>query len=74
MSKFYNEIADRMGEPLNDLMIDAIQAACITEAEWQADSDDCIGRVNGALEELYDFDFQDGVDEAQEWYDFDPDC
>lgn len=73
MAKFYSEIADRMVEPLNDLMIDAIEAACITEAEWQADPNDCVNRVHGALEEMTNWDFED-VTEAQEWYDYDPDC
>ena len=74
MAKFYSEIAEHFMGGLRDDVIDAIEAACITEAEWQADPDSCIYRVHGALEEMTNWDFEDGVDEAQEWYDYDPDC
>lgn len=73
MFKFYNEIAEHMACGLRDDIIDAIEAACVTEAEWRENPDDCIGRVYGALEEMTTFDFED-VSEAQEWYDYDPDC
>jgi hypothetical protein len=74
MNTFYNEIADHFQGYLRDDVIDAIEAACITEGEWTEDQEDCIGRIHGALEEFYNFDFEDGPSEDQEWYDFDPEC
>jgi len=83
MRTFYQEIAELIPCGLRDDIIDAIEAACVTEQEWQDNPDDCISRVYGALEEMTSFDlgedddddyFGDYVDEAQEWYDFDPDC
>lgn len=74
MAKFYSEIAQHFMCGLRDDVIDAIEAACITEAEWRENPDDCITRVYGALEEMTNWDFEDSVDEAQEWYDYDPDC
>lgn len=74
MSKFYNKIGEHFVCGLRDDVIYAIEAACITEAEWQANPDDCVNRVYAALEEMTDFDLGDDVDEAQEWADFDADC
>ena len=83
MAKFYSEIAQHFMCGLRDDIIDAIEAACITEAEWRENPDDCVTRVYAALEELTDFDLGDDdedyavlvlVSEAQEWYDYDPDC
>lgn len=83
MSKFYNEIAEQFVCGPRDDIIDAIEAACITEQEWRDNPDDCIARVYGALEEMTSFDlgedddndyFGDYVSEAQEWESFDPDC
>lgn len=74
MAKFYSEIAQHFMCGLRDDIIDAIEAACITEAEWRDNPDDCITRVYDALEEMTPWDFEDGVSEAQEWYDYDPDC
>ena len=77
MAKFYSEIAEHFVCGLRDDIIDAIEAACITEQEWRENPDDCVTRVYAALEELTDFDLGDDddygydhVDEAQEWYDF----
>ena len=85
MAKFYSEIAEHFVCGLRDDIIDAIEAACITEQEWRDNPDDCVTRVYAALEEMTDFDLGDDdqdyddygydhVDEAQEWYDYDPDC
>jgi hypothetical protein len=52
----YEQIASRIGRPLNDLLIMSIEGACITQAEWDLDPDDCEARVHAAMEELYDFD------------------
>jgi hypothetical protein len=57
MPAFYNEIGQQFMCGLRDDVINAIEAACITEAEWRTDPDGCIGRVYGALEELTDFEF-----------------
>lgn len=70
MAKFYSEIAQHFTCGLRDDIIDAIEAACITEAEWRENPDDCVTRVYAALEEMTPWDFEDGVDEAQEWYDY----
>lgn len=51
----YQQIASRMGRRLDDLLTLAIDAACVTEQEWDLDPEACIDRVNGAMEELYDF-------------------
>lgn len=74
MAKFYSEIAQHFVCGLRDDIIDAIEAACITEQEWRDNPDDCINRVYAALEEMTNWDFEDSVSEAQEWYDYDPDC
>lgn len=81
MRTFYQEIGQHFPCGLRDDIIDAIEAACVTEAEWRENPDDCVTRVYAALEELTDFDlgddnddYLDYVDEAQEWFDFDPDC
>lgn len=73
MTSFYTEIAEHFVCGLRDDIIDAIEAACITEAEWRDNPDDCVNRVYAALEEMTPWDFED-VTEAQEWYDYDPDC
>jgi hypothetical protein len=52
----YQQIANRIGRRLDDLLTTAIDAACITEQEWNTDPEACEARINGALEELYDFD------------------
>lgn len=52
MPDFYYEIAARFDSPLSDELVDAIEAACITEEEWQDDENDATQRVHGALEEL----------------------
>ena len=54
---FYKEIAQAMKMKLDDGLIDAIQAACVTQSEWAADRIDCINRIFGALEELSNSDF-----------------
>lgn len=74
MRTFYQEIGQHFPCGLRDDIIDAIEAACITEAEWRENPDDCVTRVYAALEEMTNWDFEDSVDEAQEWYDYDPDC
>lgn len=76
MRKFYQEIVAAFPGLLKDDVIDAAEAACVCESEWREDRADCIQRIRGAMEELHSFDSGncDHVDEAQEWYDFDPDC
>lgn len=74
---FYTEIVERFYGVQRDDVIDAIEFSCITEAQWQNDPEDCLARVQGALEEISNFDFgdmDDGVSEYQEWYDYDEDC
>ena len=74
MAKFYSEIAQHFMCGLRDDIIDAIEAACITEAEWRENPDDCVTRAYAALEEMTNFELSDDVDEGREWYDYDPDC
>jgi hypothetical protein len=74
MNTFYNEIFDQFQGHLRDDIIDAIEGACITSAEWAANQQDCIERIYGVLEESMFDDYDGQPDEAQEWYDFNPDC
>lgn len=75
MNEFYDEVASHFYGVNPGQMIDAIEASCITRAEWAEDQDACLSRVQGALEEMVNFDFEDyGPTEYQEWADFDPDC
>lgn len=73
MSYFYNEIVDFFHGHLRDDVIDAIEAACVTQAEWESDQDDVLDRVQGALEEFYTDELPEedyDPDWAQEWHDF----
>ena len=54
---FYKEISTAIRMPLDDLLIDAIQGACVTQSEWAESKADCIQRIYGALEELSNSDF-----------------
>lgn len=53
----YEQIASRIGRRLDDFLTMAIEAACITQAEWDMDPEDCVNRAYAALEELTDFNF-----------------
>ena len=55
MPAFYREIGAHFVCGLRDDVIDAIEAACITEQEWRDNPDDCVNRAYAALEELTDF-------------------
>ena len=74
----YSEIPGFFIDHLRDDVVDAIETACITQAEWEKDPDDCLSRVSGALEEMFltdDYPDEDyGPSWEQEWYDFDPEC
>lgn len=75
MNAFYNEIADHFYGVDRETVFNAIEFACIAQSEWELDPEYCMNRVQGALEEIVNFDFEDyGPTEYQEWYDFDPDC
>lgn len=52
----YQEIADAMQQPLSGDLIMCIEAACITQMEWEADPGEVKQRVGGAIEELTDYD------------------
>ena len=63
-----NKLIDMMDQGL-------ISAAAVAEMALAYMSEDDVAdmmRANDILEEAYEYDGQ--PDEAQEWYDFDPDC
>lgn len=75
MNAFYNEIADQFYGMDRETVFDAVEFACITQTEWEVDPEACMDRVQGALEEITNFDFGDhGPTEYQEWYDYDEWC
>lgn len=49
--EFYQQIAADMQTTLDDELIMAIEGACITQAEYQANAFECRQRIRGALEE-----------------------
>jgi len=51
--ELYYEIAEHLDRPLDDDLVMAIEAACITRADWNYDIEDCVQRIRGAEEELY---------------------
>lgn len=57
---FYAEIAKSMGQSLDDSLIDAIEAAAITQDEWAQNPLSCKQRIRGAQEEMYDFGLGEG--------------
>lgn len=56
MSPLFQRIAKDMDMQVDDEFIMAVEGACITTPEYDADPQSCQQRVHGALEELYDFD------------------
>lgn len=51
MPDFYYEIAIRLDTCMSDELIDAIEASCLTQMDWEEDEDNVIQRVHAALEE-----------------------
>ena len=61
---FYAEIAKSMGQTLDYGLIDAIEAAAITQDEWMQNPLNCKQRIRGAQEEMYNSDLgEERVDE-----------
>lgn len=52
---FYATIATSMREPLDDNLIQAIEASAITQDEWKQDPFQCKQRIRGAQEEMGGF-------------------
>jgi hypothetical protein len=52
---FYASIATAMREPLDDNLIQAIEASAITQDEWKQDPFQCKQRIRGAQEEMGGF-------------------
>jgi len=70
---FYGQIADALGMPLDDDLVTAIEGACVTQAEWQADPQSCKARIRGAMEEM-DGDMFEGHNDGTGYVDSDNDC
>ena len=50
---FYRRVANDMGWPkCDDVFIASIEAACVTEAEYKANHEECQQRIYAAVEEL----------------------
>lgn len=48
----YYDIAAYLRWDLDDNLVDAIEAACITREEWLESREACVQRVHAAMEEL----------------------
>lgn len=53
---------DLPADASHDYLISAIETACVTEAELNADPESCVARVRAAQEELEPFDLEDAMD------------